>query len=179
MNAFLDQHYFDWLYGQVCSVKAKNPSKTYRNLLHILFTKEVIWFVPNDDNRLEDGRDLRYEFLDSEHIAMNPQDKLWLDLGCSFLEFLIGISRRGSFMTDIPEDVWFWDLMENLGLKKFNDRAQFDREEVEDVLDRVIWRTYNYDGSGGLFPLESPSEDQRKIEVWYQLNAYVQERDLI
>lgn len=176
MSAYLDERYFDWLYGQVCSVRAKNPSRTYRNLLDILYTKEYVWLVPNDDNRLEDGRDLRLEFLETEEILVSGRDSLWLDLGCSVLEFLVGVSRRLEFETDVNSDIWFWELLDNLGLSGMNDRVAIDKEEVDYVLDRLIWRTYEYNGGGGLFPLVYPERDQREVEVWYQLSAYILER---
>lgn len=176
MNAFLDQQHFDWLYRQVCPVRGRRSTKSYRELFYILFTKEVIWLVPNDDNRLEDGKDLRTEFLHDEFITLAPSDQLWMDLGCSFLEFLIGIARRCAFETDTTQEEWFWELMENLGLGDLDDRKRINVEEVETILDRVIWRTYNPDGTGGLFPLERANEDQRKVEIWYQLSAYILER---
>lgn len=176
MSAYLDERYSEWLYSQVCSVRAKNPSKTFRNLFHILYTKEYVWLIPNDDNRVEDGKDLRYLFLDVEDIELRPEDQRWLELGCSFLEFLIALSRRVEFETDIDAITWFWKLLENIGLNNLNDRVEIDRDSVEEILDRVIWRNYEYNGRGGLFPLYDAREDQRKVEVWYQLSAYILER---
>lgn len=176
MTAFLDERYFDWLYAQVCSERARNPSKTYRNLLYILYTKEFVWLVPNDDNRAEDGKYLRFEFLEELGIEVDERDSLWLELGCSFLEFLVALSRRLEFETDIDAGVWFHELLENLGLDGLNDRVDISREDVYDVVDRVIWRTYEPNGQGGLFPLEHTSQNQREIEIWYQLSAYILER---
>lgn len=176
MSAHLDERYFEWLYGQVCSVRLKNPSRTYRNLFHILYTKEYVWLIPNDDNRVEDGKDLRYLFLDLEGIEIRPEDQRWLELGCSFLEFLIALSRRLEFETDVDSVTWFWQLIENIGLNQLNDRVEIDEDAVNDVLDRVIWRNYKRNGRGGLFPLHNATKDQRKVEIWYQLSAYILER---
>ena len=176
MSAFLDQRYFDWLYGQMCSVKRGSPSRMYKELFHILFTKEFVWLVPNDDNRVEDGKELRLEFLEQEGLNLAPYDGMWMELGCSFLEFLIALARRCSFEDGTDETVWFWEFLENLDLDGLTDREHFTREDVEEVLDRVMWRTYNPDGSGGLFPLAYADEDQRKVEIWYQLSAYILER---
>lgn len=176
MSAYLDELYFDWLYGQVCSVRAKNPADTYRNLFHILYTTEFIWIVPNDDNRVEDGKALRHEFLEDEHLNLAPSDEFWLDLGCSFLELLVGLSRRLSFIADGTEAGWFWEMIENLGLEVLDDRVSIDRNVVDDILSTVIWRTYDRDGRGGLFPLKSANRDQTKVELWYQLSAYILER---
>lgn len=177
MTAFLDQQYFDWLYGQVCPVRLKNPSHTYRNLFHILYTTEFHWIVPNDDNRIQDGKDLRREFIEAEELKQN--DHYWMNLGCSFLELLIGLSRRLEFQTDRYSTEWFWELLDNLGLRQYNDRAHLPLDEIKDILNRVIWRTYDYDGRGGLFPLDHAYEDQREVEIWYQLNSYILERSYV
>jgi hypothetical protein len=179
MSAYLDERYFDWLYRQVSSVEVKNPSKTYRNLLYILYSKEFIWLVPNDDNRMEDGKDLRYIFLYEEGIEDSRRDTHWLNLDCSMLEFLVALSKRLEFETDIETESWFWTLLDNIGLSHLNDRAHIDREEVEEILDRVILRKYKYNGGGGLFPLRYPERDQREVEIWYQLSSYILEGGFI
>lgn len=176
MSAYLDERYFNWLYNQVCSPRWKSPSRSYRKLFHILYTKEFVWLVPNDDNRVEDGKDLRYEFLEVEEIDRSRRDSHWLSLGCSFLEFLVALSRRLEFESEQGSDIWFWELLENVGLNHLTDRVDISQDEVEEVLDRVIWRTYDYDGVGGLFPLDNPEKDQREVEIWYQLSAYILER---
>lgn len=174
MSAYLDELYFEWLYSQICSVRLKNPTRTYWNLFKILFTKEFVWIIPNDDNRVEDGKDLRLEFLDAKEI--NCEDDEWLNMGCSMLELLIGLSRRLAFETNAEPAEWFWDLLENLDLRQYNDRAHIPASKVDDILNTVIWRTYRRDGTGGLFPLQRAERDQRDIELWYQLSAYILER---
>lgn len=177
MSALLDERYFQWLYSQACSVKRKNPARTYWNLFRMLYQKEFLWWVPNDDNRCEDGIDLRYEFLNCEGIHPEDVDRDWLEIGCSCLELLVGLSRRLAFQTNASADKWFWELMENVDLAKYNDATHIPNRDVENKLDRVIWRTYRRNGQGGLFPLNRPRDDQREIELWYQLNAYLLERD--
>ena len=173
MSAPLDELYFRWLYGLVSSVKQKSSARTYWSLLRLLFRKEFVWFVPNDDNRVEDGKELRYEFLDAEEIeTVDPE---WIDMGCSMLEMLIGLSRRLSFEAEGEPREWFWRLLENVGLASYNDRDGVPAELVDEILERIIWRTYSAQGDGGLFPLRSPSRDQRKVEIWYQLNTYLSE----
>src|SRR5687768_18597032 len=95
MQAPLDELYFTWLYSQVADPRVKNPSRTYWRMLKLLFVKEFVWIVPNDDNRIEDGKDLRLEFVDQQKI-MNV-DFGWMHLGCSMLELLVALSRRLSF----------------------------------------------------------------------------------
>jgi hypothetical protein len=170
----LDELYLRWLYSQVANVRLKTKSRTYWDLLRQLYTKEFVWIIPNDDNRLEDGRDLRDEFVYAERLY--DVDPEWMALGCSMLEVLIGVARRLFFEEDsktIAE--WFWVLLRNLELDELNDRTIYDDRVVDEILDQVIWRTYLWDGSGGLFPLKYATEDQREVEIWYQLSAYLLE----
>jgi hypothetical protein len=172
MNEPLDDAYLTWLYSQIGSVKLKNRARSYWRLARKLYTIEFIWFVPNDDNRVEDGRDLRFMFLEDSGHAV---DVNWMDLGCSFLEMLIGLSRRLSFEAEGEPRDWFWHLMDNLELRECNDRAPWPDEHVEDICNRVIFRTYSPDGTGGLFPLQDPKRDQRRVELWYQMSEYLLE----
>lgn len=173
MSEPLDESYLKWLYAQVASVKVRTINRTWWALFHQMYSTEFIWFVPNDDNRVEDGRDLRMEFL--REVQPLDVEESWMNLGCSVLEMLIGVARRLSFQADGPVDAWFWHIMNNVGLAKYTDAVQPFHQEVEEILDRLIWRQYEPDGKGGLFPLRRPEKDQRKIEIWYQLCAYVNE----
>jgi hypothetical protein len=123
---------------------------------------------------MEDGRDLRFEFLVDQGI--DDPGPTWMGLGCSMLEMLLGLARRLSFEADEGEAYdWFWQLLDNLDIAHYFDDRYTNQiyAEVEEVLDRVIWRQYGPDGHGGLFPLSEAREDQRKVEIWYQLAAYL------
>ncbi len=173
MERPLDELYFIWLYGQVGDPEARNPNRTYWTILKLLFTKEFVWFVPNDDNRCQDGRELRAEFAKDCSVVI--EDENWLQLGCSIFELLVGLSRRLAFEAEGEPRDWFWHLMDNLGLGHLNDRSKIKTDSVDEILDHVIWRTYDASGRGGLFPLRNAAEDQRTVELWYQLNAYILE----
>lgn len=176
MNEPLDERYLIWLYQQIGSVKLKNRARTHWTLARALFTKEFVWLIPNDDNRLEDGRDLRWEFAADCEITVDPE---WMGLGCSMLEMLIGLSRRFAFEIDREPRECFWRMIDNLGLAHLTDARTNEHtiEEIHEVLDRVIWRTYEPSGRGGLFPLRHPESDQTLVEIWYQLSAYILERE--
>ena len=174
MSPPLDDQYLTWLYDQVASARLKNPSRTYWRMLRQLYTKEFVWLIPNDDNRVEDGRDLRYEFIDDNGIHAEV-DQEWLTLGCSVLEMLIGLARRLAFEADGECREWFWKLIENLNLEDCNDRNydNLHQRAIDEAIDRVVWRTYSPSGRGGLFPLKHSGQDQREVEIWYQLSAYL------
>lgn len=172
MNEPLDELYLSWLYEQIADRDEPRPSKTYWKLAQQMYTTEFKWLIPNDVNRIDDGKDLRYEFI--EDVGPEFVESDWLNLGCSMLEMVIALSRRLAFLGDGDPRDWFWHLISNLGIE-FND-YRYNEERVEEVLNCVVWRTYRRNGEGGLFPLRHTRRDQRDEEIWHQLNAYLLEQ---
>lgn len=179
-NGTLDDRYLEWLYKQIGgSLRNRNPSRSHWKLAKQLYTKKFLWFVPNDDNRAIDGMELRFEFLDES--GLDTGDSLWLMLECSMLEMLIGLSRRVAYQSYGSPDEWFWTMMGNIDVRKYTD-DRYNRIvelEVNEALDIVIERTYEEDGTGGLFPLLNAQRDQTKIELWYQASAYLLEGSFV
>lgn len=140
----------------------------YGDLCYWLFNEGFYAYIPNDDNRVADGLKLRNDF--------------GIDLGeepCSVLEMLIGLAERMDYelfdtVAGKRVDRWFWMLIENLDF----DYVEFGKEASErnnDILRRFINRRYGRNGEGGAFPLRKSRTDQRKVELWYQMQAYIQE----
>ena len=144
MNEPLDELYLKWLYAQVASVRFKNPARTYWSLFRHMYTKQFVWLVPNDDNRVEDGRELRYEFFKDQDLE---PDYEWIGLECSIFEMMIALSRRLAFEGGGKARDWFWHLLENLDLSKCSD-VNSNIGDVEYVLEALVWRTYEPDGRG-------------------------------
>lgn len=174
MNQPLDDLYLTWLYNHIADSEDTNKSRSFWKLARQLYIKEFIWWVPNDDNRVEDGKYLREIFIDDQHLENVDPD--WLELDCSMLEMLIGLSMRLSFLGEGEPIDWFWRLIDNVGLR-YSDRGNYPESFINEVLDNIIWRVYKFSGSGGLFPLRHPERDQREVEIWYQMNAYLLERN--
>lgn len=163
MGEYSQSRYLDWLEEQIASTK----DKSYRELLERMHEKEFVWLVPNDDNRIEDGLDIRNEFF--RRRTMSRQR-------CSVLEVLIGLSRRLAFIAGGEPGYWAWELLINLGLSRMSGHiGKVRAETIDEILETLIWRTYESDGSGGFFPLGWPNKDQRKVELWYQMCAYIDE----
>lgn len=171
----LDEAYFVWLYSQVGSVKNRNRSKTYWTLLRLLYGREFTWSeIVEDENRAQDGKDLRREFLEETQTELDEEG--WLEMGCSMLELLVSLSRTLAFVGEGEARDWFWVLIENLGLKTCTDANPPDELIVDVIITNLINREYAPNGAGGLFPLQESKDDQREVELWYQANAYLLER---
>lgn len=178
MNEPIEETYFNWLYSKVASVDVPTPSLTYFTLLRDLHSVEFVWLISGDDNRAEDGLELRRVFIKQAQLDQEPA---WMNLGCSVLEMLIALSYKAEFQTEIASKDWFWVFIGNLELADLNDAKSRDfniSEIVGDVLDQFLWRTYRRNGQGGLFPLRKSTQNQREVEVWYQFHAYLDDQEI-
>lgn len=168
MSNQVNREYFDWLVSQI-EIVGQSP-RSYTHLFRLMHETEFTWEIPGDDNRFQDGLDLRGYFSGGVRSRI-PQLEF-----VSVLEVLIGISRRIAFIAGGEPKQWACQLVDNLGLTQFHDPLKHsDIPTVQAILHTLVSRRYNEDGSGGFFPLNDPQEDQRRIEIWAQLNAYVNE----
>ncbi len=70
----------------------------------------------------------------------------------------------------------------SINILKLNEYRQVSKSDalvIEEIIHNFVWRTYDSTGYGGLFPLDDPKEDQRKVEIWYEFCAWVEEKGLI
>jgi len=163
--------YLTWLEDQLRD--EYSPTGEYWGLVNLMFDKEFTWSVPHDDNRIADALQLRNEYSDEKHVRRAQMRRLG---PCSFLEVLIGLSRRLAFTAGGKAPGWAWVLLTNLELDKMIDPLSPRKiNKINDIMDTVIQRTYSPDGQGGFFPLAYPDDDQTRIELWYQLNSFVEE----
>jgi len=169
--------YFEFL----CSIVDEDGSREYDKLLKELHGIEFYSLIPNDDNRGEDGKQLRKKF---ENEEKGPQSlSLSLNKPCTVLEMLIGLAYRLEFESanshwEKTPGEWFWVLLDNLGLGWYDNKMFIQMKGATEINQKVgvfLDRHYKSDGSGGLFPLKEPQKDQRRIEVWYQMSAYIME----
>lgn len=168
--------YFNWLVTTFCTDPAEDPRQfDFRCLLGQLYRKDYYYIVRNDENRAEDGLYLRWMYRENYDTPV-PSGP------CSFLEFLIGLSIRLSEMLavgdELPPFLYFWELVVNLGLDKYDD-TEYGRESAIFVVDVIMTdfmdRKYGHDGCGGLFPLQNPRGNQLRKEVYYQMQDYLME----
>lgn len=175
-NELIDE-YFDWMYQLVCDEEYAMRI-SYRRLFRYLYDTTFLYIVDMDANRADDGRNLRYRFgYERGYYDTDIHDCLD-DKPCSFLEMLLALSLRceETIMAD-PEHgnrtrVWFWDMLSNSGLAAMTD-ARFSKPQAHKIVDRLLNREYDKDGSGGLFIIKRCKHDLRTVEIWYQLCWYL------
>ena len=144
--------------------------KGQEDLLGQFHDTPFVWVIPNDVNRAEDGRELRIELL-HRLDATDHEIALIDDDDVSVLEVLAALAQRASFQTDTSILSWFETFLFNLELESLPEATQ--SFIVDDTLADWMSRDIEYDGTGGLFPLKDPPIDQRKVEIWYQMSAYI------
>jgi hypothetical protein len=174
-DAQVHDHYFKWL----CTPLLEKNKHDYWSLLKQMDVTTFRWSVANDDNRGADGIKLRDQFIEDQDLGIYEWSIL-LQRPCSVLEMIIGVAVR-------MEDVmycgdftrWFWEIIDNLGMSEFTDVAYYTNSAsvwIKFALDNLLSRNYQRNGQGGLFPMKGEKIDQRKVEIWYQMQAYLQER---
>lgn len=170
--------YFNWIYDLVCGNKfAKGIS--YRKLLMHLHSVEFTWILPRDMNRADDGINLRYRFAKTQ-VHEDLIESIVDDLiePCSVLEMMVALAIRceESIMDDPcvgdRTKQWFWGMLVNMGLGYMDD-DQYDKRIVDDAVNRLLDRTYESNGKGGLFTVRHCEYDLRGVEIWYQLLWYL------
>ena len=163
--------YFCWLIGFIGD---KYIEGNYQKLLWKLFTTDYIWELDYDRNRAADGLYLRKIFTRETGMFFMGR------ASCSVLEMMVALAKKAE--DDIMHDPdygdrsgrWFWTMIQNLGLDIYDDYTFFE-PEVDRILDVFLYRRYENNGSGGAFPMRSKCRDLRKTDLWWQMNAYLEE----
>lgn len=165
--------YFEWLYDLVC--EGRYPSNvSFRKLIMHLHNTEFVYTIPKDINRAKDGVDFRYRYPYARPEAIS----LYLNGPCSVLEMMIALAKRlEETIMDDPKlgdrmSQWFWEMVVNMGLGSMVD-DNYDEAYVEDAIDILLNREYDYDGKGGLFRVKHCDYDMRDVEIWSQMCWYL------
>jgi len=152
-----EYNYFKWISTKV---------DVHEKILLEMYNVPFAWTVLGDKNRAYDVKDLRLQYI---HNTGKSMPEGWADeQPVSVLEVIYRFCQTADFETDIEARHWFSTIVNNLDLT-----LDLSDRDIRDVLQRFIWREYDSNGYGGMFPLEHPNEDQRKVEIWYQFQAYL------
>ena len=174
----MNDAYFCWLVGLIGN---RYICDNYQKLLHKLYVTEYIWELDYDRNRAEDGLCLRRMFIKNTGY-MTPYNEFINDNNrpCSVLEMMVALAKKAE--NDIMYDpdygdrsgLWMWTMMQNLGLDIYDDRNWYE-PEVDKILDIFMHHRYAMNGTGGAFPIHTKTRDLRKTDLWWQMNAYLEE----
>jgi len=129
-----------------------------------------------------DGINMRYRFsFASGYSSKVVQQELHLNETCSVLEMMVALSVRGDerILFDYESggskaDVIFMAMLSSLQLKTLSN-INFNDKYFDYVMERFLNREYEYTGEGGPFTVNNPRRDMRTVDIWYQMNWYLQE----
>ena len=137
-------------------------------LLRYLFEVDYNWTILLDQNRAQDGIDLRCFWANMHGLDKERYDKIFGLKPCSVLEMLVAFANR--IETDFMDSVecnrvptWFQQLLYNLGLMECVNT--FDQGKV----DHILLFFFNHQIS--LFKV--PGMDISHMQLWDQMNAWL------
>ena len=168
MSAKTDELYFEWLRDQ------STPPDTiasYDKVLQVLYRTRYIPLETLDENRAEDGRELREEWYDDFQDYTDDIGEDWFEEDCSILEMFVALSRRCEFQTShISAQHWVSIFLMNLDIQI----SDFEFEINKDIIIDTINDFSN--GIQTIFPTNV--RDGIKKQLWYQLMDYIEEQGL-
>ena len=167
----IKEDYYSFLINKVYS---HNPLG-YEKLLSLLFDTPFIPIMDMDNNRAEDGENMRYLYSIDQYQVYPRRfiNSALNELGeCNMLELMIGLAERVAVHIIGDTKDLFWEMVYSLGLSRYNNN-NYDEASVRYILDRFMAREYGPDGNGSLFYIKGYKGDMRKLEIWYQVFAYL------
>lgn len=173
-NEKIFDQYIRWLADKVCD--EEHRYEEYSMLFYALHNQIFVWRNPSDEDREKDGIDLRREYAEQQKtdicfmlITFGP---------CTTLEMMVALAQRTEIEITVVKEIeparWFWAMISNLGLLGQTD-DMFDPDEVSETLMCLLTKDYDVDGTGGLFRLVNYGGDVRRLNIWQQMNLYVEE----
>ena len=161
--------YIHWVLKDKLGLTEKE-CKDNRCLVSALAEVEFIWRHPMDENRANDGLELRddYEYETGEYLdkgsGLMPQ--------CTFFEMVAALAIRceNQIMRNLSlgdrTSKWFFEFLDNLDLLGCDER---DVEKIVRTCEAFM------DGKKDMFPLKKRGIKQSNEQIWKQLTAYLNE----
>lgn len=178
----LKERYFIWLCN-IVSNEEYFQHLSYSKLLTQLYQTEFIFWYGFDSNRASDGTELRYTFGYENGFDMGFIADELDDSQCSVLEMMVALAIRMEehIMSD-PEfgnrtGQWFWNMIASLGLGHMSN-DNYNERVVAVKLSKFMEREYDRNGAGSLFTIDDSDIDMRSVDIWYQMNWYLQRYEL-
>ena len=178
--------YKNWLIGLTNSWCSSASGNSYLSLMEYLYSCPFTSVYANDCNRVQDGIDMRFRYIESLDSGPDSFKYTYRDVfiylvhDCNMLEMMTALAQKceDHIMGD-PEigdrsGEWFWGMIKNTHLDLLSDEC-FDILEAERIVNNIINHNYGRDGDGGLFSVRNPDIDMRTAELWYQMNWYLGE----
>lgn len=175
IDTWLTEEYFRFLKSETFLLPAHQ--KEYDGVLRVLHDIPFYWLIHSDDNRVGDALAYRQsEFLDGIDTRQMDQVALgqWAMSSPSVLEVMLGMAHRWCFYFGGPSVAYYFTKMfQNMGFASVDPiLSPRTQEVIRAMVDRWLSRQFHENGVGSPFPLNAPHVDQRRVDMWAQMNAY-------
>jgi len=178
MKSKISEDYYNWLVDLTCDWCSSHGD--FSELMSYLYFRTFTYIIPNDSNRASDGFETRFRFIEQSNYYTYRDVYLYMNGPCNVLEMMTALAIRcedhimGDPSGGSRTDFWFWEMITNMHLDQMTN-DNFDEMLVEELVSNMLERRYEKDGTGGLFKIHDPTKDMRNVEIWCQLNWYLNE----
>lgn len=155
--------YTPWLIQRGCL-------ENYTELASVWDELDFVWYIPDDEDKAVQALRMRDEYC---YETSRPSPR---QAPASFLEVFVSITDSLTAMLYQDREVFTKSILLNMGARSYSDGGRLPSEIHEgalEIAERVMYRTYGRNGSGGLFRipganvLETPITSQ--MIMWANL----------
>lgn len=150
-------HYTSWLIKRGCL-------ENYSGLASVWDELDFVWYIPEDEDKAIQALRMRDEYC-YETGAPSPRQA-----PASFLEVFVSITDTLTAMLYQDRELFTKSILLNMGARSYSDDGRLFSEIHEEALyiaERVMYRTYSRNGTGGLFRI--PGVDTLEMPLTTQM----------
>ena len=134
-------NYTRWLIQRGCL-------EDYSELASVWDELDFVWYIPEDEDRAIQALRMRDEYCYETGMSSPRQ------VPVSFLEVFVSITDTLTAMLYQDRESFTKSILLNLGARSYSDDGRLPSEihvEALYIAERVMYRTYSRNGTGGLF----------------------------
>lgn len=149
--------YTRWLIQRGCL-------ENYTELASVWDELDFVWYIPEDEDKAIQALRMRDEYC---YETEKPSPR---QAPASFLEVFVSITDTLTAMLYQDREKFTKSILLNMGAYSYSDDGRLPSEIHEEALviaERVIYRTYGRNGSGGLFRI--PGSDVLETPITSQM----------
>lgn len=149
--------YTPWLIQRGCL-------ENYSELASVWDELDFVWYIPEDEDKAVQALRMRDEYCYETSMPAPRQAP------ASFLEVFVSITDSLTAMLYQDREEFTKSILLNMGARSYSDDGRLPSEIHEEALviaERVMYRTYGRNGSGGLFRI--PGEDVLETPLTTQM----------
>lgn len=150
-------HYTSWLIKRGCL-------ENYSGLASVWDELDFVWYIPEDEDKAIQALRMRDEYCYETDMPSPRQAP------ASFLEVFVSITDTLTAMLYNDRESFTKSILLNLGARSYSDDGRLPSEIHEEALiiaERVMYRTYSRNGTGGLFRI--PGTDTLEMPLTTQM----------